>query len=274
MITSQRTIGPFASLIYNANLTWRLLQRDIAARYRGSIIGLVWSFLNPLFMLAVYSFVFTHAFKAQWPSAPASVSGTSHYTVMLFAGMVIHGFVAECLNRAPYLILHNPNYVKKVIFPIEILSWIGIGTAMFHAAVSLFVLVAGVAFLTGIFPITVVWFPFVVLPLVLFCAGCSWVLAAGSVYLRDIPHTTTVVTTVLGFLSPVFYPLSALPANVQPLLYLNPLTWVIENTRMVLIQGQAPVAWEVAVANLVGWCVCILGYACFNRLKSGFADVL
>jgi lipopolysaccharide transport system permease protein len=188
--------------------------------------------------------------------------------------MIVHGLFAECVNRAPSLILSNVNYVKKVVFPLEVLPWIALGSALFHTLMSLVVLLCAFFILNLYVPWTVVLFPLVAVPLVLVTMGLAWFLAATGVFVRDIGQTTGIITTVLLFLSPVFYPISVLPESYQALLLINPLTFIIEESRQVLIWGKTPnwIGWALysVASGVIAW----LGFSWFQKTRRGFADVL
>ena len=260
-----------ASLWRHRDLVWQMTRRDVAGRYRGSLLGLLWAFLSPLLLLGVYTFVFSVIFQARWGQGGEDKAG---FAVLLFTGMIIHTLFAECVNRAPGLILGNANYVKKVIFPLEVLPWVAMGSALFHAAVSIAVLLLFTALFLAPPGWTALLLPGLILPLVLITMGVSWFLASLGVFLRDVAQITGMLTTVMLFLSPVFYPASALPAAYRPLLYFNPLTFVIEQSREILIWGRPPdwpgLALYTAVSLVVAW----LGFAWFQRTRRGFADVL
>lgn len=254
------------------NLIVQMTRREIVGRYRGSIMGLAWSFFNPILMLAVYTFVFSVVFKAKWGMG----AGESQYgfAIALFVGMIVHGLFAEVVNRAPGLILSNVNYVKKVVFPLEILPVVGMGAALFHALISLGVLLAAILLVNGALAWTVIFFPLVALPLVTAILGVAWFLASLGVFVRDVGQTVGIFTTVMMFISPVFYPVSALPEKFQFWLLLNPLTFVIEQSRAVIIFGELP-DWSgltiYAAASLVmAWS----GFWWFQKTRKGFADVL
>jgi lipopolysaccharide transport system permease protein len=248
-----------------------MVRRDVLGRYRGSIMGLAWSFFNPLLMLAVYTFVFSVVFKARWN--PESESRTE-FALVLFAGLLVFNVFSECLNRSPGLILSNVNYVKKVVFPLEILPWVALGSALFHMLVSLAVWLLFYLVVLGLPPLTLILFPLVLAPLVLLTMGLSWFLASLGVYLRDIAQVIGVVTTTLLFLSPIFYPLSALPEDYRLPLQLNPVALAIEQTRNVLIFGMPP-QWGVFALYLAATAlVALLGFAWFQKTRRGFADVL
>lgn len=260
-----------ASAWRHRGLIMTLTKREVIGRYRGSLLGILWSFFNPLFMLVVYTFVFSVVFKARWSVGSDS---KTEFALVLFAGMIVFGLFSECVNRAPALVLGNVNYVKKVVFPLEILPLVSLGAATFHLLISVVVwLIFYLAFF-GIPHPTVLLLPVVLLPLALFTLGLSWMLASLGVYLRDVGQVVGVVTTALLFLSPIFYPVTALPAEYHTLLYLNPLTPVIEQTREVLVWGKLPNPGFWAAAMLVGSAVAWIGFAWFQKTRKGFADVL
>ncbi len=260
-----------ANLWCYRQLIWASTKREVLGRYRGSALGLLWSFFNPVFMLLVYTFVFSMVFKARWSSASDS---KAEFALVLFAGLMIFNLFAECINRAPGLILSNVNYVKKVVFPLEILPFVTLLSALFHMGVSLVVWLLAYVILIGLPHLTVLYLPLILLPLALLIMGVSWALASLGVYLRDVSQLIGVVTMSLMFLSPIFYPATALPESYRYLLYLNPLTTVIEQARAVLYFGTSPdfallaIFW--AATCLVAW----LGFAWFQKTRKGFADVL
>jgi lipopolysaccharide transport system permease protein len=263
---------PFATLWQHRSLVWQMTRREVVGRYRGSVMGIAWSFFNPVLMLLVYTFVFSVVFKARW--GVGTEESRAGFAIALFVGMIVHGLFAEVANRAPGLILGNVSYVKRVVFPLEVLPWIAMGSALFHTAVSLVVLLLAQLILTYQLPWTLVLFPLVLAPLILATMGLAWFLAAIGVYLRDIGQTIGIVTTVMLFLSPVFYPVSALPEQYQPLLHLNPLTFVIEEGRKVLLFGQLPDwgGWALYLAVSLG--IAWAGFWWFQRTRKGFADVV
>ena len=262
----------FSSLWRNRQLIWQMTRREVVGRYRGSIIGLAWSFFNPVLMLIVYTFVFSVVFKARW-NAGGDESKTD-FAIILFTGMIVFNLFAEIVNRAPGLIVYNANYVKKVVFPLEILSWVALGSVLFHTIVSLCVLLLAQVILNHSFPWTIILFPLVLLPLLLASLGAAWFLAAIGVFVRDVGQITGVATTILMFLSAVFYPLSALPQRYQSLLRLNPLVLIITESRKVLIYGNLPDWFSLGVALFLGFLLAITGFWWFQKTRKGFADVL
>lgn len=260
-----------ACLWRNRHLLRASIKREILGRYRGSFMGLMWSLLNPLFMLAIFTFVFGVVFSARWGTASDS---KTEFALILFAGLIIFNLFSECINRAPGLILGNPNYVKKVVFPLEILPLVILGSALFHSAISLAVWLTSYIIFFGIPPVTALWLPLIILPFALLIMGLSWILAFIGVFLRDVAQVIGLLTTALMFMSPIFYPASALPETYRPYLYMNPLTTIIEQTRNVLFWGIAPDFNTLAVYLIAGLAFCCLGFALFQKTRKGFADVL
>ncbi len=259
------------SLWRNRNLIRVSVEREVLGRYRGSVMGILWSFFNPLFMLAVYTIVFSEVFKARWGSGNDS---KTEFALVLFAGLMMFNIFAECINRAPGLILSNANYVKKVVFPLEVLPAITLLAAMFHVLVSLSVWLLAYSLFFGVPHATALLLPLIMLPFAMLIMGLSWILASLGVYLRDVSQIISVLTSVLSFMSPIFYPVSALPEKYRQLLYLNPLTPAIEMTRDVLYWGKMPDIHELGVYWLATTLILWLGFVWFQKTRKGFADVL
>ncbi len=269
-----RSISPVTlikSLKDNRSLIFSLIKREVVGRYRGSAMGLLWSFFNPVLMLAVYTFVFSVVFKARWAGGSDS---KTEFALVLFAGLMVFNLFSECINRAPSLILNNTNYVKKVIFPLEILPVVALGSAVFHFFISLIVWVVFYLVFFGLPSFSILELFLVILPLVLVIVGLSWVLASLGVYLRDVSQIIGVVTTVLMFLSPIFYPVVSLPEEYRPFMELNPITFVVEQARDVMIWSKdldwSGWGFQMLFSMLVAW----LGFAWFQKTRKGFADVL
>jgi lipopolysaccharide transport system permease protein len=252
-------------------LIWQLAKREVIGRYRGSMMGLLWSFFNPIFMLTVYTFFFSIVYKARWGTGSSS---KFDFAITLFAGLIPFTLFSECLNRAPHLIINNVNYVKKVIFPLDILPWVNLGSALFHAGMSLIVLLLFFIGVNHTLNWTVIFLPVVNLPLVFLILGLSWFLASLGVFVRDVTHTITILTTALLFLSPVFYSLSAIPEPYKTFIYLNPLTAIIEQNRAIIIAGQLPDWHLFSISLLMSIFVAWLGYTWFAKTRHAFADVI
>ena len=252
-------------------LAWQLAIREIEARYRGSLLGMAWSLINPLMMLAVFTFVFGLVFQARWSHAQTS---TFDFAIMTFAGLMVFNIFAEVVTRSPTLVTGQPNLVTKVVFPLAVLPVIALIAALFHAAIALSVLLV----LQGLFGsglhASAVVVPLVLAPVVVFTAGISWFLAALGVYVRDAGQAVGPMVTMLMFLSPIFYPTAALPPSIRHLALMSPLAVGIEQTRDALISGKFPNMGAWAVAMMIALVCAFTGFVFFRKTRKGFADVL
>jgi len=252
-----------------------MVKREVIGRYRGSFLGLLWAFVNPILMLAIYTFVFGVVFKVRLDSQSTELYDDKFaFALLLFTGLILFNLSSECLSRSPGLVLANVNYVKKVIFPLEILPLVSLGSALFHAGISFLVLFTFMLVIDHSIHWTLIFLPIILLPLLLLILGLSWMLASIGVYVRDIGQFIGLILTMLLFMSPIFYPASALPESVRDYLFLNPLTFVIEQARAVTLYGQLP-DWSGLVvyymlASIVAWA----GLIWFMKTRKGFADVL
>ncbi len=252
-----------------------MIKREVIGRYRGSFLGLLWTFVNPILMLAIYTFVFGVVFKVRLDPQNTDIYDDKFaFALLLFTGLILFNLFSECLSRAPGLVLANVNYVKKVIFPLEILPLVSLGSALFHAGISFLVLFTFMLVIDHPIHWTLICLPVIVLPLLLLIMGLSWMLASIGVYVRDIGQFIGLILTMLLFMSPIFYPASALPESVRDYLFLNPLSFVIEQARAVTLYGQLP-DWNGLIiyymlASIVAWA----GLMWFMKTRKGFADVL
>ena len=254
------------------SLLWQFARRDVLGRYRGSLLGLTWSFLTPLLMLGVYSFVFVGVFRASWPGAAAG--GGVEFALQVFAGLLVFNLFAEVTSKAPNLIVEQPNLVKKVIFPIELLTWVTVLSGLFHLLISVASLLVVLLIARGGLPVTALALPLVLLPFLPFLLGLGWFLSALGVFIRDIGQVMTMVVSLIMFMSPVFYSVNTLDARWQFWMRLNPLTLIIEQVRLVVLQGRWP-AWEaLALYALLASAFAVAGAAFFQSTRNGFADVL
>ena len=260
------------SLWFHRELLVKLIEREIFGRYRGSLLGIAWTFVHPLMMLAVYTFVFSQVFQARWGSGAAATPQL--FAINLFAGLIVFNLFSEVMVRSPGLVTENPNYVKKVIFPLEILVPVALGSCLFHAACSLLVLFAVQMLLLQQVPATVLLLPLVWIPLLLGILGMGWIFSMLGVFIRDVNQLIVVAMQMLMFLSPIFFPLSALPQAWKPVLILNPLAPVIEETRKILIDGRGPSVSYVFAGTLGALIFCEIGFRVFKRSKGAFADVI
>jgi lipopolysaccharide transport system permease protein len=259
------------SLWRNRTLLRRLIVREVAGRYRGSFLGLAWSFFNPLLMLGIYTIVFSKMIDAKWGDTSRQPVA---FSLILFVGMILHQFFTECITRAPFVILSNANYVKKVVFPLEILPVAAIGSALVHACISFAVLAVLLAAMHGWPPMTILAAPIVLAPLVIVAFGASWFLASLAVYVRDVGQAATLLSTILLFVSPVFYAAEAAPPGMRWIFRINPLALAIGQMREAVLWGQWPDFQALALHGVFGFLFAWLGFAWFQKTRTGFADVL
>lgn len=256
---------------------WLLIKamtvREVVGRYRGSLFGMAWSFFNPILMLGIYTFFFAVVIKSRW-GGPQGNGLDVNIAVILFAGLVIHGFFSEVLIKAPNLISGNVNFVKKVVFPLEIFPWVALLESLFHLLISIGVLLLMMFVTQEAFYWSILYFPVIIFPLAIMALGLAWALAALGVYFKDIGQITGFVASTLLFLSPIFYPLSALPESLQSLAIFNPLTIAVEQLRAVLLYGQPPDIGLLSLYFLASLLILVGGYTVFLKLRRGFADVL
>lgn len=253
-------------------LIWQLTKREVIGRYKGSFLGLAWSFLNPLFTLAVYTFVFSTVFKAHWGASPNESKG--EFALTMFCGLIAFNLFSETVVRSPGLILSNANYVKRVVFPLEILPLTLIGAALIHAFISIFILLVGALLILGKIHWTLLFFPLTLLPLLFFSVGLSWILSSLGVFIRDLQQLVAIMIQLFMFLTPVFYPITALPEPYRTWMEMNPLAPVLENFRRVLIWGVPPEWGWLMLQTAMTFGFAFLGYAWFSKTRKGFADVI
>ncbi len=259
------------SLIRHRSLVYGLAKRDVLGRYRGSLLGLGWSFFAPALMLAVYTFFFGMVFKTRWPKMGDS---NAEFALILFSGLIVFNLFSECVNRAPTLIVGNSNFVKRIIFPLDVLSWVNLLAGLFHFFVSLAVWVLFYTILIGLPHATILVLPVALVPLFLMLLGLGWLLSSLGVFLRDIAQVVGPVTVSMMFLSPIFYPLETLSGVMRTVVTLNPLTFSVEAVRGAMMWGEA-ILWSAwALQLLISAAFAALAFAVFQKTKKGFADVL
>ena len=264
-------MAPIMSAWSHRKLISRLAYRDIQARYRGSIMGLAWSLIVPIFLLAVYTFVFSVVFQSRW-GVPDTSKG--HFALVLFCGLLVFNFFSDCITRAPTLIVSNASYVKKVVFPLEVLPWVSTLSALFNAGVGFVVLVAFYTYVEGTPYPSILAAPIVLAPFMMLALGLSLFLSSLGVFLRDLQQFIGIIVTVVMFMSPLFYPIEALPVGYREIVSWSPLTIAISQARSVLLYGQLPRLQEWIFSLVIGWTALWLGFVWFNKTRKGFADVL
>lgn len=271
-ITHMRALLPAFFPWQHRGLIFQFVRREVLGRYRGSLLGVGWSFVTPLLMLGVYTFVFVGVFKARWPGV--ETGGGSEFALQIFAGLMVFNLFAEIAQRAPLLVLEQPNLVKKVVFPLEILPWISVLTGVFHLLISSLVLLAGILLVRGEVSASFLALPVVVLPFVILLLGMSWLLAALGVFIRDIGQIMGMLTSLAMFLSPVFYSTDSLSPAMRHWMPFNPMALIIEQVRQTALSGEWPTWQALAIYCLPALLFAVLGIAFFSATRRGFADVL
>jgi len=249
-----------------------MLKRDIQQRYRGSQLGFLWAFFYPILMLLVYTFVFGMVMKLKW-----NIVGQDNisFGLVLFAGLLCHSLMAEVVMTSVSSITSNAQYVKKVVFPIEILSLVTLANAIFHMFLGMIILLAIYLITGNSLHWTLLLTPVVLFPFIVFLLGLSWLLAVLGVYVRDLGQIVGVMMTVLMFMCSIVYPFERLPLEIQPfVLWLNPLTIIVEQLRAVMLFGQLPDWHLLGIYSLGSLGMFFAGTWLFKRTREGFADVI
>lgn len=259
------------TLYKNSYLLKQLVKKDIQQKYQGSVLGILWSFLVPILMLVIYTFVFSEVFQAKWD---IDTSDKYEFALVLFCGLSAFNLVGEVMNRSTVLIASNTNYVKKVIFPLEMLPVVITLSSLFTCVISFAILIMAKLLLYHNVSKTLYMVFLMFIPLVILAVALSLIISAVSVYLKDIGNAISVIVTVLMYLSPVFFPLSAVPESFRGICEINPMTYIIENFRNVVLYGNS-INWKFyGISCLVSLSLYWIGKAVFMRAKEGFADVL
>lgn len=254
------------------DLIARLVRRDVEQRFRGSRLGWAWLLLQPLVTIATFYFVFVVVFNNRWGNADEP---TGEFILALFVGILVFNVFSEIVGKSPGLISGNVNFVKKVVFPLDILPVVSALSALV-----LFVLGACIWLITfmlvrgGLPPMMALVAPLFLVPIVLYAVGTTWVLSAISVYFRDIGQAVPLVLQALIFLTPVLYPLDRVPGALRGVLMANPLTIPLEAMRNACLSGSLPDLAPLSFNLAGGLAVAAIGHAFFQRARLGFADVL
>ncbi|MEO7106815.1 MAG: ABC transporter permease [Rhodoferax sp.] len=258
--------------IHNRSLLWQFAKRDVLGRYRGSLLGLTWSFLTPLMMLGVYSFVFVGVFRQSWPGS--TKGGGVEFSLQVFAGLLVFNLFAEVASKAPSLIVSQSNLVKKIIFPVELLTWVTVLSGLFHLLISAATMLLVLLVVRGGLPLTAFALPVVLLAFLPVLLGLGWFLSAIGVFVRDVGQVMTMVVSLIMFMSPVFYSVKSLSPDLQFWMQLNPLTLIIEQVRAVLLLGQWPDWAALGIYAVVASLFATAAGTFFQLTRKGFADVL
>lgn len=263
---------PFRIMMLNRDLFYQLLQREVQIKYKGSYLGIIWNILNPLFMLLVYTFVFGIVFKAKWENQVTD--SFAEYSLTLFSGILMYSFFSDAVNRSTTLIIGNTNYVKKVIFPLELLSMAHIGSLFVQMLFNLLIVFTGKLIFLKAFDWRSILFIFIVIPLILVTLGLSWLCSAIAVFIKDTQQTVSILILILGYLTPIFYPITLVPESFRWILYLNPLTYIVDAGRNLLMYGKIPGLPSYFLMLAFAYIIMMLGFIFFRKVKTNFADVL
>lgn len=262
---------PLASLWRHRQLYRRLLNRDILATVRGSVLGLAWVVLIPLILVTIYTFIFGVVLSSTW-SAPTSTP--LEVPLIFFAGLGLFGFFMEVISRSPAAVRDNDVYVKKVVFPLDMLAWVLVGTSLFKYLINFALLLFFLLLLTGGIPAKVLLVPVLLLPFLIMTLGIAWMFAAIGTYVRDLTHFIQALGPIILFGSPVFYAVQQVPESFRWIYMLNPLSFILESLRSLLFFDTMFSFLGLAVYTLVAIIVYATGFAFFQRLRPGFADVV
>lgn len=256
----------------NRELLWQFTLRNVELRHRGSHLGLVWSLLNPLLMLALYVFIFGYVLRGRFnPTHPES---KIDYALGIFLGLTVFHLFAEVLGTAPTVIVSNPNFVKKVVFPLEILPASSVAASVFHASISLFLALLGVTFFGPGLSVQALWLPVILLPLLPLLLGTAWLISAVGVFFRDFGQIVGFLSMVLLYASCVFFPSSTLPPFAWAILRFNPLLLAVELVRNSIMWHEAINPVHLTYLYISGMAVCLFGYWCFKKTAPAFSDIL
>lgn len=253
-------------------LVWQLVRRDVLLKYKGAYLGIGWSFLYPLLLLTAFSIVFSGVFGGRWKGGSTGMKGME-LTLFIYCGLVVFTSFSEVISTAPRLLLANQNFIKKIIFPTEVLPLVSLLSSCVHGAANLIILILA-ALISGHTHASAFLVPVVLLPAMLFSLGLAWFLTAAGAYIRDLAHGMPVLMQMLIFILPVFYPLDASPAFLRAFNAFNPLSLAMEDMRRIILYGLPP-NWTLwLIMLLIGLFSAILGYIFFIFCKEEFADVL
>jgi lipopolysaccharide transport system permease protein len=268
-----RRFIPFAADLWtNRALLWQFTVRNVELRHKGSHLGLIWSFLNPLLMLGLYVLVFAYIFGGKFGVLPNETK--VEYALGVFLGLTIFHILAEILGVSPSLIVGNPNFVKKVVFPLEILPAASVGAALFHTCISLTLALLGILLFGPGLAVTALWLPIIILPLILLCLGTSWFFSALGVFFRDVGQIMQFLSMALMYSSAVVFSAKSIPPSIWIYLRFNPLLLAIEMARDAALWKRPLNLNHLAYLYVVSFLVCYLGHIAFRRMKPAFADVL
>lgn len=247
-----------------------MVKRDCLGRYKGSLLGLLWPLINPFGHLLLYTFLFCIVLKVKLGTS----ASTSNFALYLMAGLLPWGAFAEALARSSTVILEHPNLVKRVVFPLQILPLVTVLSALFTEAIAFTILLTGVLIYNHGLPASLIFLPLIVISQFLLTAGISWFVASLSVYIRDIRHLMALSLSAWMYGTPIVYPATALPEQIQFILWVNPMAGIVLDYRRVVLDGLPPDWPHYGVYTAVALIVCLIGFKFFEATKKSFADVM
>ncbi|MDQ7785796.1 MAG: ABC transporter permease [Desulfomonilaceae bacterium] len=262
----------FSYLIRHREIIFLFAWREFEGNYKGTYLGLVWAFLSPLMSLAVYFFVFSIVLGARFASIEGA--GRADFALILFGGIVVYNIFAVSASKAPLAIAEQLSFVKKVVFPLELLPVAALGASLLNAALGLLMLIPALVIFSPKISSTLYLFPLVLVTMTVFSLGVSWFLGSLGVFAKDLGQAMTILLQLLFFATPVIYPLSAVPESLQLPMRLNPLTTILENTRRTLVMGEGLEWGWWALITLFSLLFMQFGYVWFMKTRRYFADVM
>ncbi len=253
-------------------LYWQWLRRELVGRYRGSLLGLAWPVLQPLTQILVFTLIFYQFMQMRWPAA-GEPGNALDYGLNVFAGLAVFNFFSEILGRSPIAVLGQPNLVTKVRFPLLILPLVTVGAAVVHLLVGSVLITLSMVLFRDLGPLALL-LPLYCLPVLAYGMALAWLLSSLGVYLRDIGQIVPSLTSLLMFLTPIFYPATVIPESLRWMATLNPISWSVEVFRSLLIAGELPAPDTLLIHAGVSVALLLLSHKLFQSLSKGFADVL
>lgn len=264
--------APFLSHVWvNRHLLAMMVKRAVTSRYKNSLFGVAWIVINPLIKLSIYTLVFHQILNVKWGTQEQT---GPQFALYIYIGMIAFSVFSESMLAAPHVIISHRNMIKKIDFPIEILPWVHFFTAVCDALIGFTIWILAYFIINGVPPVTVLLLPIVFLPFLLITMGLNWIVTASCVFVKDLTQIVQFGITALLFISPIFYPLSAVPGFLRSLMLLNPLSFEIEMLRGILIDGVIPPLSYYAMYLAIGIALYYLGYRYYKSVQDEFADVL
>jgi len=273
MNTVEFLTGPWFSIRRHHNLLQTLVRHEVSSHYSGAVFSLLWALINPLITLSIYTFVFGYVLSSSFIRG-SQPNGQFIFALGLFNGLIIWDFFSSVVSQSPASIISRPNYVKKIVFPLEILTPVLIGAGLFQFLLGFAILMIGIM----LFGAHSIWrgfaIPLFLLPVSFYAAGFGWFLSSFGVIFRDTVNAINPLLQIAWFGSAIFFPISSVPSPFQWLFYLNPLAACIEECRRFAVLGLSPNLAIVGIHCVGGWIVACFGLFFFRKTKAGFADVI